>query len=183
MRVLVQGTPNPNALKFITERDMVSEGKVTINSLEECLLVPLAKGLMEIVGVKQIHFFENSITVSIEDGYDWQDLEGKIVSFLEAEGDHHNPNFKVLSNSSKKELTGELKKIDLILDKTIRPGLQGDGGDLEIVDYKDKVLTVSYEGACTTCPTATSGTLMAIESILQDEYDPELRVESASIFS
>ncbi len=180
MRVLAQETPNPSALKFITEKDMVLSSKVTINSLEECLLVPLAKGLFEIEGVEQLHFFENSITVSIKKEYTWDDLEPIITRYLGQKGDHHDPNFQIVSNKPAKNLTGELKKIDDILDKTIRPGLQGDGGDLEIVDYKNKILTVSYEGACTTCPTATSGTLMAIESILQDEYDPEIQVISAA---
>ena len=180
MRVLVQGTPNPNALKFITERDMILYGKATISSINECLLIPLAKGLLEIEGVEQLHFFENSITVSIQQEASWENLESKITQFLEKEGDQHNPNFEIVSSkTSTKELTGDLKEIDQILDKTVRPGLQGDGGDLEVIDYKNKILTVSYEGACTTCPTATSGTLMAIESILQEEFDPEIQVISA----
>jgi len=54
--------------------------------------------------------------------------------------------------------------------------LQGDGGDIEVVNLEGKKLYVHYEGACGTCPSSTSGTLMAIEGILRDEFVPDLEV-------
>jgi Fe-S cluster biogenesis protein NfuA len=66
------------------------------------------------------------------------------------------------------------------LDKRIRPGLQGDGGDLACLSYEDNVLIVKYMGACGTCPSSTTGTLEAIRAILQDEYDPHIEVYIAS---
>jgi Fe-S cluster biogenesis protein NfuA len=73
-------------------------------------------------------------------------------------------------------LTPEMQKIEEILDKRIRPGLQGDGGDLMVKDFKDNVLIVKYQGACGTCPSSTTGTLEAIRSILRDEFHPEVEV-------
>ena len=67
-------------------------------------------------------------------------------------------------------------QIEEILDRRIRPGLQGDGGDLKVLSYNDNVLLVQYQGACGTCPSSTTGTLEAIRAILQDEYDPEIEV-------
>ena len=69
-----------------------------------------------------------------------------------------------------------MQKIEEILDKRIRPGLQGDGGDLMVKDFKDNVLIVKYQGACGTCPSSTTGTLEAIRSILRDEFHPEVEV-------
>jgi len=37
-------------------------------------------------------------------------------------------------------------------------------------------LYVSYQGACGTCPSSTTGTLMAIEGILREQYNPEIEV-------
>ena len=77
---------------------------------------------------------------------------------------------------SRQNLSPELQKIEEILDRTIRPGLQGDGGDIEIIKFEENKVYVMYQGACGTCPSSTTGTLMAIEGILKDEYDPAIEV-------
>lgn len=181
MRVLSQPTPNPKALKFLCEKTMREGNKINIESVEECLMVPLASELFQLPGVISLHFFQNSITVNIDENHTWDELEGKITKIIENLGDDHDPNFKLPKEEEApaKQYTGDLKTIDDILSRTIRPSLQMDGGDLEIVSFQDKVLTVSYEGACTSCPSAISGTLMAIQGILQDEFDPEIEVISA----
>jgi Fe-S cluster biogenesis protein NfuA len=71
-----------------------------------------------------------------------------------------------------------LDQINAILDEKIRPGLAGDGGGIEIIGLHEKRLTIRYQGACGSCPSSFTGTLMAIESILQAEVDPELEVIS-----
>ena len=58
----------------------------------------------------------------------------------------------------------------------VRPSLQADGGDIEIVDIQDQVLTINYEGACVSCSSAQFGTLEAIRSIIRDEYSAEMEV-------
>jgi len=47
-----------------------------------------------------------------------------------------------------------LLKINEVVDKYIRPALQADGGDIEIVDFQDNVLSVRLQGACSCCPHA-----------------------------
>ena len=179
MRVISQPTPNPSSLKFLCEKLMREGNKVNIEDISECLTVPLAVTLFRQPGVKGLHFFQNSITVSIDQFHEWDDLEPKIISIISQMGDEHNPDFVLpKEESSRPVYTGDLKKIDDILSRTIRPSLQMDGGDLEIVSYDDKKLVVSYEGACTSCPSAISGTLIAIQGILQDEFDPEIEVLS-----
>jgi Fe-S cluster biogenesis protein NfuA len=69
-----------------------------------------------------------------------------------------------------------MQQIEEILDRKIRPGLQGDGGDLVVKDFKDNVLIVKYQGACGTCPSSTTGTLEAIRSILKDDFHPDVEV-------
>lgn len=176
MRVLAQGTPNPNALKFVTEKTLKNGAGITIGNPASCLFIPLAKALFDLPGVVQVHFFENSVTVSKDEITPWDLLENRVMEVIGRLGNDHDPDFEIVSENPKRHLEGDLKKIDDILDNTIRPGLQGDGGDLEIVSYENKVLTVSYQGACMGCPSAFSGTLMAIESILKDEFDPEIQV-------
>jgi len=71
----------------------------------------------------------------------------------------------------------ELKKIDDVLNKTVRPFMQRDGGDLKLIDLQNNVLTISYQGSCGGCPHAKMGTLAAIESALKESYNPDITVK------
>ena len=68
--------------------------------------------------------------------------------------------------------------IEELMNEHILPFLQGDGGGLEIKGLVDNQLFIRYQGACGTCPSASMGTLMAIENLVQMEVDPELAVIS-----
>jgi NifU-like protein len=62
----------------------------------------------------------------------------------------------------------QLEEIELVLTSDIRPGLNMDGGDLQIVDLEDgKKLTVRYEGACGSCGSSVGATLAFIEDTLR----------------
>jgi len=54
--------------------------------------------------------------------------------------------------------------------------LASDGGWLEILDLEDKTLKIRYQGACGSCPSSLTGTLMAIENMIRDEIDSEIEV-------
>jgi Fe-S cluster biogenesis protein NfuA len=69
-----------------------------------------------------------------------------------------------------------LIRINEILDERIRPALAGDGGWLEVLGLKENTLTIKYQGACGSCPSSLSGTLMAIEGMIKQEVDPEIEV-------
>lgn len=70
----------------------------------------------------------------------------------------------------------KIAEINAILDDRIRPYLASDGGWLEIVSLEENVLKIRYEGACGSCPSSLTGTLMAIENMIQEEIDPEIQV-------
>lgn len=176
--IRVQDTPNPNAWKFILDRPVLLEGKATYSTPEEAYGNRLALDLLSLPGVKQIHFFENVITVTARFDVEPDELQDQACAVIRTRMPVHDPSFGVQASkkASRESLSPELQKIEEILDRTIRPGLQGDGGDLEIVKFEDNKLHVVYQGACGTCPSSTAGTLMAIEGILRDEFDPAIEV-------
>jgi Fe-S cluster biogenesis protein NfuA len=69
-----------------------------------------------------------------------------------------------------------LMRINEILDEKVRPALMGDGGYLEVLGLKEHTLSIRYQGACGSCPSSLTGTLMAIEGMLKQEIDPDLEV-------
>ena len=73
----------------------------------------------------------------------------------------------------------EKESINTIIDTLIRPALLRDGGDLNIIDYNNNVLTISYKGACITCPHAEEGTLNAMQNILKEKFNPDIVINIA----
>lgn len=177
-KISIEPTPNPNALKFICDTPVRSEGKISFKDPTECTDIPLANNLFLLRGVDQIHFFQNVVTISKFSFEPWDELEQKIIETLENYLPTHNPDFQIFDPEEhrRKNLSPELKAIEDILDKRIRPGLQGDGGDLICESFENNTLIIKYQGACGTCPSSTMGTLEAIRSILKDEYSPEIEV-------
>ncbi len=91
----------------------------------------------------------------------------------------------------KKERTGEktpvrtmtnlqkIAKIQEVMEAEIRPSLQRDGGDVELVDVDGNRVSVALRGMCTSCP--SSGlTKSGIESKLKELVHPDLIVEEVS---
>ena len=71
----------------------------------------------------------------------------------------------------------KLAEINALLDDKIRPYLAGDGGWLEVLELDDNsTLKIRYEGACGSCPSSLTGTLMAIENMIKEEIDPNITV-------
>ena len=182
IRLAIQSTPNPNALKFVVNKPVKTEGKVTYKSAAECENNPLAAALFGVKHVQEVYFFDNYITVTQSGDGDWDTLENEIKAIIMDKIAAHDANFKVTEPVKLGPVLNnpEVDKINAILDQTIRPALQMDGGDLSIIEFENNVLKVSYHGACGSCPSSTSGTLKAIENILRDEYKPDLIVELAA---
>ena len=176
--IRVQATPNPNAWKFILDRPVLNDGKATYSSIEEAEHNILSRSFFEIPGVRQVHYFQNVITVTHQFDCDSDKIQQDVCAVIQTRIAMHNPNQTVLDEKkiARQNLSPELQKIEEILDRTIRPGLQGDGGDIEVIKFDEMKVYVSYQGACGTCPSSTTGTLMAIEGILKDEFDPAVEV-------
>lgn len=176
--IRIQATPNPAAWKFVLDRPVLNEGKATYSTIQESEHNPLAHTLFQIEGVRQVHYFQNVITITHQFDYDSEKIQEQVCAVIQTRMAIHNPNQTPLDEKkiSREHLSPDLQKIEEILDRTIRPGLQGDGGDIEVLKYEDNKVYVVYQGACGTCPSSTTGTLMAIEGILKDEFKPDVEV-------
>jgi len=65
------------------------------------------------------------------------------------------------------------EKVEKTLDK-IRPSLMADGGNVELVDVKDGIVSVRLTGACGGCPMSQMTLKMGIERLLKKEI-PEVK--------
>jgi len=177
--ISVQPTPNPNALKFVLNVPVKARESAGFRRGLTTPL-PLVNALLALNGVIEVFLSGNFITITQDGTLDWDTAEGVIKEVLLAHIATHNADFDVAPVAAPgKAVDGELGRIDEILDRTIRPALQHDGGDLQVISLEGKTLTISYQGACGCCPHAAMGTLYAIQNILRDQYDPEVVVQMA----
>lgn len=69
------------------------------------------------------------------------------------------------------------EKVSKVLD-AIRPGLQMDGGDIELVSVEDGVVKVRLTGACSGCPMSMMTLQMGVERAIRREIPEITKVES-----
>ena len=187
MRVVsVVTTPNPDALKFTVDVELLKEGSRSFTSVSAANKDALASAIFALEGVSSVFYMANFITINKLLEISWDGLEPEVLKVLKAhvpDLDKNEPaQEEVTQESSPKVPFDEMSPaqrvlaIDRLLDKEVRPGLAGDGGGLEVVSLEENVLQIHYEGACGTCPSSTSGTLSYIESILRSNLAPNLQV-------
>lgn len=168
-------TPNPYALKFVINSSFKNDGKATFNSAAEAEDLPLVRDLFAIEGVKQIHLFQNTLTVTHSGELESDALSDKVSAVIKTRLPVHNADFgeKAPEKKVHKSSDPQIQAIEEILDRTVRPGLQADGGDIDIVSFENNELKILYQGACGGCPSSLMGTLDAIQGILRNELQNE----------
>ena len=178
----IQETPNPNAVKFILREPVTSGVARQFGSNDQAQSDSLARSLFEVGSVASVFYMDNMITVEKENAADWDELlpilavpirAAQSVAAASSNGDTSAVGGAIAAVTSDDP---RLLRINEILDEKVRPYLMGDGGYLEILDLTDHTLKIRYQGACGTCPSSLTGTLMAIESMLKEQIDPELEV-------
>ena len=68
------------------------------------------------------------------------------------------------------------KKIEQVIADDVRPALQQDGGDIEIVDVKENKVFCRLSGACAGCPGANATLKLMVERTLKEMVDEQLTV-------
>ena len=180
----IQETPNPNAVKFILKEPVSYGTSHSFKAVGDASGDSLAKGIFDVGNVVSVFYMDKMITVEKTDDAEWDEILPELAVPIRAAESVKPTN----GNGSKAAAAvggaiavaasddPKLTQINQLLDERIRPYLAGDGGWLEIVELADHTLRIRYEGACGSCPSSLTGTLMAIENMIKDEIDPEIEV-------
>jgi Fe-S cluster biogenesis protein NfuA len=178
----IQETPNPNAVKFILKEPVSHGTSHSFKTAEDAAANELAKAIFDVGSVVSVFYMDKMITVEKTDEADWDEiLPALAVPIRAAEAvtvTNGNGAAKSVGGAIAAALDDnpQVREIEALLDERIRPYLASDGGWLEIVGLEDKTLQIRYEGACGSCPSSLTGTLMAIENMIKEEIDPEISV-------
>ena len=180
MFIQTEQTPNPQTLKFLPGKVVMTEGTAFIQNIEEASNSPFAKRLFDVEGVKGVFFGSDFITITKDQSLDWQILKPLILGSIM---DHYNSGDETIITNKKSEQnslkvdendTDIVKQIKELLDTRVRPAVAMDGGDIIYDSFKDGVVYLEMQGACSGCPSSTATLKMGIENMLK-HYVPEVR--------
>ena len=181
MFIQTEQTPNPQTLKFLPGKVVMDLGTAFFESYEESAQSPLAKKLFDIEGVRGVFLGSDFITITKEETLDWQVMKPALLGAIM---DHYNsgePVMNEVKNTQNKKSLDQgpedseiVKQIKELLDTRVRPAVAMDGGDIIYENFKDGIVYLHMQGACSGCPSSTATLKMGIENMLK-HYVPEVK--------
>lgn len=171
-------TPNPHALKFILNQKLLSAETRQYPDKQSAGDDPFAKGIFDIDGVVSVFYMDKFVTIEKSTDANWGQIQRPFINFLKEFNPDLIPEEKEVT-VTEEESSELLKKVNELLDQKVRPALAGDGGGLQVIGVDGFTVRIRYQGACGSCPSAISGTLMAIEGLLRRDINPSITVVAA----
>ena len=174
MFIQTQSTPNPNSLKFLPGKNVSSIGPIEITDSNKTNN-ELIRNILSINGVKGVFLSDDFISVNKEENYEWEDLKHIIISFINDFFSQGNEVVISIENDTKNIDTSTVEgKIVNILETKIRPAVARDGGDIKFKEFKNGIVRVELQGACSGCPSAALTLKQGVQNLLC-HYIPEVK--------
>jgi Fe-S cluster biogenesis protein NfuA len=179
MFIETEGTPNPATLKFLPGRTVMAAGTADFASAAAAVQSPLALALFELPGIARVFFGSDFITVTKSDRIEWQSLKPQVLGAIM---EHFVAGRPVLEGAADSIFEEEIapddreivEQIKELLDTRVRPAVAGDGGDIVFRGYRDGIVRLHMQGACSGCPSSRATLKHGIENMLR-HYVPEVR--------
>ncbi len=174
-------TPNPAALKFVTQKILLRKGSADFPNVEAAADSPLALQLFEFAFVKGVFISANFVSVTKDEETAWETaipvIKKAMTSFFETE----RPIINGLEEEDEAPVEEDetVRRIKQLLDDNIRPAVAMDGGDVIFESFIDGVVKLKMQGACSGCPSSTQTLKMGIEGLLTRMVPGVTTVESA----
>ena len=174
MIVQTEITPNPNSLKFVPAKKVSLIGPVEITEPGKTDN-ELIRNILKLEGVKSVFLSNDFISVNKDDSFIWEDLKHIIISFInEYFSKAHNCVISKIEKKNDLDTSTVEGQIIEILETKIRPAVARDGGDIKFKEFKNGIVRVELQGACSGCPSAALTLKQGVQNLLC-HYIPEVR--------
>jgi len=176
--IYTESTPNPGVMKFVSNK-LLTKKTQEFFKVEDTKGWPLIAEIFSFPFIQEIFIATNYISIKKIDSIDWSDVSNQIRIFIQ---DKLNNNIKVCEiNNHPKSQNKKYKKTKLMIDieevinTSIRPNIQMDGGDIELVSCKDGVVELFLKGACSGCPSSQMTLKSGIEVLLKEKFPKKIK--------
>ncbi len=201
--IIMEQTPNPETIKFITNHILLPAGKVlSFETVKNTEMAPIANALFGFPFIKNVLIADNYISITKQAFVSWEDilleLRDYIYEYLNSGKNVVNYELidKLVSDTNEKEhhvieevaiqhnvpQSEEEQKIIDILNEYILPAVSQDGGFITFEKYADGVVYLKMRGACSGCPSSVLTLKAGIEGLLKKmlpDIVREVRSENA----
>lgn len=187
MFIETETTPNPATLKFLPGRPVMESGTREFTSPEDAEASPLADAIFATGEVTNVFFGSDFVSVSAAPGAEWASLRPQVVAILL---DHFvseaplfaggsaagisvpadDPDEDIGDDPADADVVAQIKEL---LETRVRPAVAGDGGDIRYRGFREGVVYLAMQGACSGCPSSTATLKHGIEGLLK-HYVPEV---------
>lgn len=177
--IYAESTPNPEVMKFVSNKILTSESKecLTINEAEGW---PLLQNIFQFPFVKEIFIASNYISIKKHLTVEWFDISNQVRIFIQ---DQLNNDVAInlvadiqeIKNKEVDKKSALTLEIEKILETSIRPSIQMDGGDIELVSCKNGIIKVFLKGACSGCPSSQMTLKNGIEVLLKEKFPKKIK--------
>ncbi|QPC43424.1 NifU family protein [Kaustia mangrovi] len=179
MFIQTEATPNPATLKFIPGRAVLPGDTRDYRQVDDAEASPLARRLFDVPGVTGVFLGDDFIAVTKADG-EWQHLKPAILGAIM---EHFLSDAPVLADDAEEATAGDefydgadeeiVETIKELLETRVQPAVAQDGGHITFQGYRDGVVFLNMQGACSGCPSSTATLKHGIENLLR-HFIPEV---------
>ena len=171
-------TPNPETLKFVTNR-MLYSGTADFKTSELAdEWSPLASELYTKSEVKAVYISNNFVTITKQPDLDWAEIMLELKEFIKAfvqnDGEIIKEGFAeaIAAVDAEAGMYSEEdseigQKIIELIDTYVKPAVEMDGGNIQFKRYEDGKVYVIMQGSCSGCPSSSVTLKSGIEGMLQ----------------
>lgn len=184
MFIETETTPNPATLKFLPGQEVMAARTREFTDEDQAEASPLASALFSLGDVAGVFFGRDFISVTAGEGVDWSALKPQVVSVLLDHFVSGAPLFASMGNGiavpADDEDVGDdpadadiVAQIKDLIETRVRPAVANDGGDIIYRGFRDGVVYLTMQGACSGCPSSSATLKQGIEGLLK-HYVPEV---------
>jgi Fe-S cluster biogenesis protein NfuA len=184
MFIETEGTPNPATLKFLPGRDVMGgRGTADFTAAPEAEgRSALAARIFGVGEVARVFLGNDFVTVTKTEDSDWQRLRPRVLGAIM---EHYLTGLPAMDGADEpaeeedfapedEEVVAQIKEL---LDTRVRPAVAGDGGDIVFRGFREGIVRLRMQGACSGCPSSRATLKHGVETMLR-HYVPEVvRVE------
>lgn len=185
MFIETETTPNPATLKFLPGELVMQTGTREFRDEVEAAASPLASALFDLGDVTGVFFGRDFVSVTAAPGVDWSALKPQVVAILL---DHFVTGAPLFSGPDASGIVVPAEDDDFgddpahadivvqikeLIETRVRPAVANDGGDIVYRGFREGVVYLSMQGACSGCPSSAATLKNGIEGLLK-HYVPEV---------
>jgi len=180
IEIYTEMTPNPETMKFVFNKMLLPNRSVDFPDEEAAKGSPLASTLFGFPFVKGVFIANNFVTITRQGGTEWDAIIPSLKDFLkqyvteEKEILNKDFEFTALAEEADEKDTETVSKIKKVLEEYVRPAVEMDGGAIEFKSFKQGIVTLILQGACSGCPSSMVTLKAGIEGMLS-KMVPEVK--------